>query len=206
MPFIYQADVWCDECGKRICEQLAQAGKAPANPSDESSFDSDDYPKRYDADAAQADSPQNCASGSWPGCDFNTRHGRNSASDGVTATYGKFLENGLTEAGYKYLQAILNKHGATLPEFAQQWADFYQFTYFSNPYQSAHDWLTQTIQTHAAEIVDRDGGNTHAAALVSIANELASNLDSDEIQDSFQSDMDDDDFFKQTGWTSPEME
>ena len=60
--YIYQADVWCDDCGRAICERLTQEGKAPANPADECTFDSDDYPKPAD-DRGEADTPQHCAAG-----------------------------------------------------------------------------------------------------------------------------------------------
>lgn len=197
MAFIYQADVWCDECGRRICEELKQAGKAPADVEDKSSYDSDDYPKRYNPDAEESDSPQNCASGSCGG---------SYTLDGAALTYGKFLENGLTPDGYRYVRDTLNENGSILPEPVQQWAELYGFTYFEKPYKSAHEWLAQTIQFYAAEIHDRDGGNKHAAKLVSIANLLAAELDGDAIEDQFQTDMDSDDYFKEPGWYSPEME
>ena len=62
MAYIYQADVWCDDCGKAICRRLKREGNAPANPDDEWTFDSDEYPKRADDDD-EADTPQHCASG-----------------------------------------------------------------------------------------------------------------------------------------------
>jgi len=46
VAYSYRADVWCDDCGRAICERLKAEGKAPADPSNEWSFDSDDYPKR----------------------------------------------------------------------------------------------------------------------------------------------------------------
>jgi len=62
MAYIYKADVWCDDCGKAICERLTREGKAPTDPTDEWTFDSDDYPKRA-GDDDEADSPQHCAAG-----------------------------------------------------------------------------------------------------------------------------------------------
>ena len=62
MSYIYQADLWCNDCGKAICRKLKRAGKAPADPDDEWSFDSDDYPKRTD-DNEESDGPQHCAAG-----------------------------------------------------------------------------------------------------------------------------------------------
>jgi hypothetical protein len=62
VAYIYQADVWCDDCGRAICRRLKRAALAPENPGDEWSFDSDEYPKRA-GDDEEADTPQHCASG-----------------------------------------------------------------------------------------------------------------------------------------------
>lgn len=60
--YIYQADLWCNDCGKAICRKLTRDRKAPADPDDETSFDSDDYPKRAD-EREESDTPQHCAAG-----------------------------------------------------------------------------------------------------------------------------------------------
>lgn len=62
MAFIYCADVWCDDCGEAIRQRLTEEGKAPADPDDEWSYDSDDFPKRADDDD-ESDTPQHCAAG-----------------------------------------------------------------------------------------------------------------------------------------------
>jgi hypothetical protein len=62
MNYIYQADIYCDDCGRAICKHLTREGNAPANPSDEWSYDSDDFPKRADNDE-ESDTPQHCAAG-----------------------------------------------------------------------------------------------------------------------------------------------
>lgn len=111
MAYIYQADVWCDECGEHIKGELIRAGKAPATPEDERSFDSDQFPKYCDATSEESDTPQNCASGNCAGA------------------YGTFLENPLTQEGYCYTKEMLDEHGANLPEHAKEWASFYGFEY-----------------------------------------------------------------------------
>ena len=58
--YIYRADVWCDDCGRAICERLTEEGKAPADATDECTFDSDDYPK-LGLDSDEGDTPQHCA-------------------------------------------------------------------------------------------------------------------------------------------------
>jgi hypothetical protein len=59
--YVYQADCYCDSCGARICADLAAEGLAPADPSDQWSYDSDNYPKSAAEDVA--DYPNHCASG-----------------------------------------------------------------------------------------------------------------------------------------------
>jgi hypothetical protein len=195
MAYTYQADVWCDACGEAIKADIAREHPAivPRDPDDEHTFDSNDYPKHYDPESEESDSPENCVSGST--CLSN-----------IGAGYGVFLENQLTQEGYRYLKTMLDEHGEVLPPHAAEWANHYCFSFHRNPYAHANDWLLQTIAGHAAEIQDRDGGNNHASALVSLANELARNLDGDTIQDLFQSDMDDDEYFRGTGWYSDEMD
>jgi len=56
--YVYQAEVWCDACGADIRAALKKARKAPADPRDERSYDSDDYPKC--APEGDSDSPQHC--------------------------------------------------------------------------------------------------------------------------------------------------
>ena len=60
MAYIYQADLWCDDCGEAIRERLTAEGKAPDDPDDEYSYDSDNYPKSC-GDDEESDSPQHCA-------------------------------------------------------------------------------------------------------------------------------------------------
>jgi hypothetical protein len=187
MAYIYQADVWCDKCGEHIKAELARNGTVPDDPEDESSYDSDEYPKSYDAENGEADSPQNCADGRCGG--FANGHG-----------YGTFLQNRLTGEGYRYLKGILDEHGAGLPEYAQEWADYYQFEYHAQEWDSAHEWLFSHIDSLTFGVSGPIGN------LVSLAKELAAKLDGDTIQDLYQSDMDEDGFFKESGWYSSEME
>lgn len=189
--FTYQADVWCKHCGQNIINDLTANGKAPADPENESSYDSGDFPKSYDPDSESADSPQNCASGTCGGV---------YTSNGRQLTYGTFLENGLTEDGYQALQQMLNKAGQYLTPPQKEWAEFYGFSYFQNPYTSALDWLHSRLDT-LAQKTEGDG----AADLLDIARTIAGQLDGDTIQDLFQSDMDNDDYFKKTGWYSDQM-
>ena len=186
MAYIYQADVWCDACGEAIRQQLTAEGKAPQDPDDERTYDSGDFPKYYDAEREESDSPENCADGK---CGGTHTEGPN--------CYGTFLENQLTPEGYRYLKSMLDEHGETLPPPVKEWAEFYGFTYHKNQWTCPLDWINDYLNRKAQE--------NDISELLEAAKSLASKLDSDTIQDIYQSDMDEDDFFKETGWYSPEM-
>jgi len=62
MAFIYCADIYCNDCGNAIRRRLTDKGKAPADPTDEWSYDSDDFPKCAGNDN-ESDTPQHCAAG-----------------------------------------------------------------------------------------------------------------------------------------------
>ncbi len=96
--YIYQAALYCKDCGASIREHLAREGRAPSNPSDEATFDSDEYPKGpYPDGGGEADCPNHC-----DGC-------------------GMFLENPLTSDGYEYIAEAVARGG----DVAELWADFY---------------------------------------------------------------------------------
>ena len=98
MAYMYQAAWLCEECGEKARAELAAEGRAPADPEDESSYDSDDFPKGpYPDGGGEADSPQHCD------------------------RCGKFLENPLTAEGYKYVREAIREGG----EGVEEWADFY---------------------------------------------------------------------------------
>jgi hypothetical protein len=173
MAYIYQADVWCDSCGEHIKAELDRENKTPEDVDDESSFDSDEYPKHYDAESEESDGPENCADGRCGGF-----------SNG--SSYGTFLQNQLTQEGYRYLKGMLDGHGATLPEYAKEWADYYQFEYHAQEFTTAHEWLaSKSNDAYLLAVIDK--------------------LDADTIQDLFEREMAADGFFKESGWYSSEM-
>lgn len=93
--YMFQAALYCEACGESIIERLTAEGKAPAHPSDEYSFDSDEYPKGpYPDGGGEADSPSHCDCG--PYCLNAETIGR--------LTVGAFLENPLTSDGYNYVR------------------------------------------------------------------------------------------------------
>jgi hypothetical protein len=112
--YIYQAAVLCDDCGEKTREALRLARKSPRNQAEESTYESDDYPKGpYDEDQARSDTPDHC--------DY----------------CGVFLENSLTEDGYDYVvdQAIKNPQSETIDE----WLSFYDLGYDAEPYFDRFD-------------------------------------------------------------------
>jgi len=107
--FMYRAALLCVACGEARCEELTGAGLAPATPANESSFDSDDFPKGpYGDGGGEADCPQAC--------------------DRCMA----FLENPLTADGVAYVvEAVVAYHsaggimGRGKIEVISEWLDFY---------------------------------------------------------------------------------
>lgn len=102
---IYCAALYCDDCANKIREALRLEGNAPENPQDETSFDSDDYPKGPFKDGGgEADCPQHC--------------------DGCRV----FLENPLTSDGAEYVaEALLAGflRGRGDKSILREWEQFY---------------------------------------------------------------------------------
>ena len=112
LAYIYQADLWCESCGESIRDDIIAAGHAPEDPDDETSYDSNEYPKGpCDDGGGEADSPQHCAA--HRKCiNALQLHGM---------LFGCALENPLTADGVAYVrEAVAN--GGRLGEF---WAELY---------------------------------------------------------------------------------
>lgn len=59
--FIFNADIYCPACAAKIKAALDAQGKTPAQPDDERTFDSDEYPKGpFDNGGGESDTPQHC--------------------------------------------------------------------------------------------------------------------------------------------------
>lgn len=101
--FIYNADIYCPTCAAKIKAQLDGEGKTPANPDDESSYDSGQYPKGPTANGGgETDSPQHCA-------DCKVYLGAPLTDDGI-----KYAVNSLAE--------YVTDDGGTA-EVLDEWAD-----------------------------------------------------------------------------------
>jgi len=59
---MYQADLFCEDCGEEIRDALTNSGNAPDDPDDEYSYDSDDFPKGPES-SGESDSVHHCGSG-----------------------------------------------------------------------------------------------------------------------------------------------
>jgi len=114
--YIYQADLWCGRCGRQLRRDLEAKGQAPDHPDDETSYDSDEFPKGpHQPDAS--DTPDHCAAG--PDC---------LAADVVVEPSGErrvghFLKNPLTGEGEAYVQRAVAEGS---PVAVQIWTPFYE--------------------------------------------------------------------------------
>ena len=119
--YIYQADTYCDDCGDVIKTKLRETfdqhkKRNPLNncrcdictavrTGDENLYDSDYYPKGPYAEwEERSDAPIHCAA-----CEL-------------------FLENGLTEEGYRWLREKIKEYKTTgqgRKEIIELWSDFY---------------------------------------------------------------------------------
>jgi hypothetical protein len=79
--YVYQAAMICADCAEKVKDQLGVLGRVPIEPDNESTYDSDDYPKGpYPDGGGESDVPEHCDH-----C-------------------GMFLENLLTDEGADYVK------------------------------------------------------------------------------------------------------
>jgi len=117
VAYIYQADVYCHDCGREICRRLKREGLAPANPDDEWSFDSDEYPKRA-GDDEESDTPEHCAAG---------EHCINAATLPSGGKVG-YLFGELTAVGVEYVKEAIAEAEAGLggKEVTDLWREHFR--------------------------------------------------------------------------------
>lgn len=125
--YLTEADLVCEDCGRRIREELTAAGKAPANPDDETTYDSMDFPKGpYPANYDAADCPQHCGMG---------EHCVNAFLGPGGLYLGIFLENPLTSEGLEYVEQACKDALAEDRESVALdiWAPFYGISLEEDP-------------------------------------------------------------------------
>jgi hypothetical protein len=108
MAYIYAAELWCNSCGRAIRSK----GHAPADPHDEYSYDSDEYPK-FVADAAEADCPQHCGAAEECIEAIELPSGRK---------VGALLSTELTRDGVLYVEEAIAEGGEVAELWAEQFA------------------------------------------------------------------------------------
>ncbi len=91
--YMYQAALYCEDCGKRLRADLDKQGKNPADPT---TYDSDDYPK--ECLAGESDSVSFCEGGEHCADAIELAGGRK---------IGCWLQEDLTDEGVKSLRASL---------------------------------------------------------------------------------------------------
>lgn len=104
--YVYRAALYCQECGEAIRATLDAAGKRPEHTEEESTFDSDDYPKGpYPDGGGESDYAAHCDA-----C-------------------GAFLENPLTSHGVEHVKDAIAEfdsgHGGA-PDVIETWREFYK--------------------------------------------------------------------------------
>jgi hypothetical protein len=103
--YIYQAALFCEECAAEIRNEITVPDGM--DPDNESTWDSDDYPKGpYPDGGGEADTPHHCD------------------------TCGLFLENPLTDDGNAYVrEAVLAhiEHGEGFQPVIEQWMAHYDY-------------------------------------------------------------------------------
>lgn len=122
--YIFDADVYCEECTEAIKKELKDKGFRPIHYKDETTFDSNEWPKGpYSGE--ESDSPQHCGNHSYclnplildrnPFCleckqpsvyvKHNNRYYCQHCNEPVDIVkYGAFLKGSLTTDGIKYIK------------------------------------------------------------------------------------------------------
>jgi hypothetical protein len=102
--YMYKASLLCEGCGEMVKKELDAAGKSPADPGDECSYDSDNYPKGpFSNGGGEADSPNHCDM-----CQV-------------------FLENPLTTDGINYVIAAAQEERHGDDEVIKEWLTYYDY-------------------------------------------------------------------------------
>ena len=171
MAYIYRADVWCNSCGRALCERLTREGKAPANPEDEWTFDSDEYPKRA-GDDDESDTPQHCAAGEH-------------CVNAVTLPSGEkvgLLFGELTRDGVEYVKEAIGDaaRGLGNKEVVELWRQYYADKGYDLPPTAPDlETLVRELFSHvdrAGHPQTRQGGTAEYDVLVPIPAELLRRL------------------------------
>lgn len=125
--YIYNADIYCEDCGIAIKQQIrAEARAAKTKLSEYVELeDSDSYPQWASDGGGEADCPQHC--GSHGAC-LNAFRPKTESDIGA----GAFLENPLTTHGYDYVREAINEFhtsGRGCEDVLRLWAEHYDIEF-----------------------------------------------------------------------------
>ena len=115
-PWIFNADMWCHECGKALKADITVNGHAPADPDDETSFDSDEFPTHC-SETDESDSPNHCAAG-------DSCYAAIELPDGTKI--GALLTESLTTDGEEYVKEAVAE-GEDSGVAVQVWKPYYDW-------------------------------------------------------------------------------
>lgn len=125
MAYIYQADLWCDDCTHTLLNTLPK----PEDPENESSFDSDHYPKYAGDDGGESDCPEHCGGCRCPLGNPLTDHGVTHVLDSIHESLEEAVTKGRT-AAWDFLCSEANNypkdnyfHGSRHVEILRGWAE-----------------------------------------------------------------------------------
>lgn len=121
--YIYDADIYCEDCGKAIQDELRK-DKDLMRRKKEGLTDSDDWPEGpYPHGGGEADGPQHC--GTHEGCLNEIRLEWKGKPAGKVSV---FLENPLTDEGVRYLCEMVSERGSSPYQKAvhKLWLDYYR--------------------------------------------------------------------------------
>lgn len=137
--YMFQADLYCEDCGRDIQDRLRKKGKVPEDENDEESFDSNYFPKGPFGDGGgEADSPFHC--GSHEGC-------LNAIKLPCGSKIGAWLGNPLTNDGIEQLSSTILQDllGAKKGSHSQQVGRLWSYLY--------RDQLSET--DHLIQVEDK---------------------------------------------------
>lgn len=126
MVYIYNASLWCDDCGEKIKRKLIGDGSVPTD-ADSRMMDSDDYPQWHNDDS-ESDSPDHCQAAEDCENAIDLIHYGAPSSDKI----GARVDGGLTEHGVSYLLDMIEQgkdrpsrsNGALHRYWTEEYADY----------------------------------------------------------------------------------
>lgn len=111
--YIYQADLWCEDCIEEVKKTLTP----PENPDDEHTYDSDDYPKGpYPDGGGESDCVQCCA-----GCHCLLEN--DLTADGWNNLFDSMLDNFHRKREHvnrDYWHEVFDQYGSELKDMIEE--------------------------------------------------------------------------------------